>query len=165
MVSIAETIICCRIQRFSKPQTYRNAVTNDSSDYGPRCFLMAGLEVFQGDAKTPVLKITEGLWWFLNSRGFDQFTSETGIMILQDAQTKVELNFLPALSYSLAGVVADLRCRRTKYVTEVGLDETRTQITAFETTREDAIRTVVSLIAAAREAYDKKTPLYLIPNK
>lgn len=115
---------------------------------------MAGLDVFIGDASTPALRMTEGLWWYLDALGFPQFASETGIAIPFDAPTAFDAEFLLAFFLSLEPVVGDLRNSTAEYVTEVGLDDTQSQITAFQTPRKDAVRDIDALMTAANDAYN-----------
>ena len=124
---------------------------------------MAGLDVFIGENASPVLRISEGLWSYLDATGFSVFATDTNIQIHLGTVTSFDAEFLLSFFLALEPVVGQLRTSTDKYTTEVGLDETSSQIVAFEVPREEAIRDIDSLMTAANDAYNEDLALTFKP--
>ena len=82
---------------------------------------MLSLDAFVGEAACAAVKLSDDLYSYLSSHGFDEFTRETDIPIPLDAPTTFDAEFLLAFFLALEPVVGALRKSDARYACEVRL--------------------------------------------
>jgi hypothetical protein len=113
------------------------------------------LEVtINGQPPSAAFPVSEGMFWYLRS-AFEKFAKETGIVIDIDGEAEIEDGCLLELFLTLEPITDEARVSSLESLDEVGLDEARSQITMYQTPREEGLAMIEGVMTRANEAYNE----------